>query len=403
MARATAWPILTAESGLFHPQLALALGPEIPTYYLAEWIAENWWALLWEPCKTEDGGSEPDYLSRHWLPTAQHGFVLPSVHIIPTGERIKIWAVERQAQHADARFINRAEVLAKRDDVEGELAKFIESVVSRAGAFGSSPLQEAWSRIQATDSASVEFCQPIGALGLSPYDTHEAIERALDSVSSILGRKQLLDLCLTSTAEEFVRSAYVAGLMQNALKKAHEVDLSALTALTPPRDQILAPAWRYGYQAARELRSGFSIGERDIDGASAIFERLNIEPGNKQIMDFRGIASPISGGIERLKDNGRMVLSQDGAASRRFAAGRAAFFFWTSESEDRRLITDAVTRDQQASRAFAAELLIPQAYLRSKAEETKLRWDQAYQIAERATVSLDVIKHQAGNCGLQLA
>ena len=84
------------------------------------------------------------------------------------------------------------------------------------------------------------------------------------------------------------------------------------------------------------------------------------------------------------------------------AAGRAAFFFWTGHSEDRRLITDAATRDQQASRAFAAELLIPQAYLRSKAEANKLRWDQVHSIAEHAVVSLDVIKHQALNCGLQL-
>ena len=127
---------------------------EIPTYYWAEWIAENWWALLWEPCKTEDGGNDPDYLSRHWIPTAQHGFVLPSVQIVPTGERIKISAIERQAQYADARFMDRAEVLAKRDDVEFELKAFVQSVLSRVRTFGTSPLQEAWTRIETTDPTS---------------------------------------------------------------------------------------------------------------------------------------------------------------------------------------------------------------------------------------------------------
>lgn len=376
---------------------------EMPTYYLAEWLAENWWALLWEPCKTEEGGSDPEYLSRHWIPTAEHGFVLPSLYLVSTGDHIKITATERQAQYADARFVNRAEIVVKRDVVHSELSKFVESVVNRVQSFGKSPLMEAWTRIKETEPESYEFCQLIGALGLSPYEAHDAVERALDMASSILEKKQLFDLCLTSTAEDFVRSAYVAGLMQRALNNAKEMDLSALETLASPNDQVLAPAWRYGYQAARELRAGLSVAERDIEGASAVFEKLNIDPGSRQIAEFRGIESPISGGVESLERGGRMVLSQDGAPSRRFAASRATFFFWTGMKKDRRLLTDAVTRDQQASRAFAAELLVPQAYLRSKAEGSKLRWDQVYQIAERATASLEVVKHQASNCGLQLA
>jgi hypothetical protein len=27
---------------------------EIPAYFLAEWLAENWWPLLWELRKSED-------------------------------------------------------------------------------------------------------------------------------------------------------------------------------------------------------------------------------------------------------------------------------------------------------------------------------------------------------------
>jgi hypothetical protein len=54
---------------------------EIPAYYLVEWIAENWWPLLWEPRKNEDVGDNQDFLDRHCILAAQHGFVLPKVLI----------------------------------------------------------------------------------------------------------------------------------------------------------------------------------------------------------------------------------------------------------------------------------------------------------------------------------
>jgi hypothetical protein len=88
--------------------------------------------------------------------------------------------------------------------------------------------------------------------------------------------------------------------------------------------------------------------------------------------------------------------------SRRFATARAAFFFWTSGSDERRLIMSAATRDQQASRAFAAELLVPQAYVREQSVGGKLKWDKVQEIAEQAIAAPEVIKFQAQNIGLQL-
>src|ERR1700730_11330864 len=63
-----------------HEQIVRQL--EIPAYYLAEWIAENWWPLLWEPRKNEDGGDNADFLSRHSFLAAQHGFALPKVLLV---------------------------------------------------------------------------------------------------------------------------------------------------------------------------------------------------------------------------------------------------------------------------------------------------------------------------------
>jgi len=65
----------------------------IPVYFLAEWIAENWWPLLWEPRKSEEVPDDAAFLARHSILAAQHGFVLPRVIFVPTGRTIDISSI----------------------------------------------------------------------------------------------------------------------------------------------------------------------------------------------------------------------------------------------------------------------------------------------------------------------
>src|ERR1700680_4656660 len=102
---------------------------EIPAYYLAEWTAENWWALLWEPRKSEDAGDDPDFLARHSILRAEHGFALPKILIVPIGRNIHVSAVAREVQFAEIRFRNGSSALVPRQHVESELKKFVQSVV----------------------------------------------------------------------------------------------------------------------------------------------------------------------------------------------------------------------------------------------------------------------------------
>jgi hypothetical protein len=91
------------------------------------------------------------------------------------------------------------------------------------------------------------------------------------------------------------------------------------------------------------------------------------------------------------------------AACEKLATARAAYTAWSSEARtDSRLMTNAVTRDQQASRAFAAETLVPIAYIRSQAKGSKLAQHLMYDIACNASVEVDVVRKQALNNGLQI-
>jgi len=383
------------EGGVEHDHL------EIPAYYLAEWIAENWWPLLWEPRKSEEAKDEdPDFRFRHLISTAGHGFVLPHLNIEPAGESIHLYVTARTAQHTDARFRHIGDAQLQREHVEGALKDFVQGTVARLGS-KATPLGEAWSLVASTDEESGQFCRLMGALGLSPYEKHDSIERALDGASHVLSERQLLDLCLTAAPENIVRSAYVAAKMKQALSKGPEIDLSPLPATRP--DQLSLPAWKVGYGAAHALRQHLAIADTDIHGAQEIFAKVGVDPAAKQENDLRGIESPIVvGGIERHRTVGKMVLGSESRRARSFAAARATYFFLTGGDGDCRLITSSVTRDQQASRAFAAELLVPQSFVRTQADGGKLSWTKVNEIADLADVSPEVIKRQASNIGLQL-
>ncbi len=376
---------------------------ELPSYYIAEWIAENWWPLLWEPRKTDtDGDEDQDYTHRHSILTAQHGFILPAVSFIPTGENVSVHAKGRTVDAGEIQFTNTADVLASRAEVQAELGTFVDEVLGRLTGSPTTPLHEAWTLVRETDPGSVEFCKLIGALGLSPYETHESVERALDAASSILSPKQLMDLCLTATADDFVLAAAVAAHLQKCLPDAPEIDLSPLGSVPAPRDALGAPAWRTGYQAADQLRIRFQVEEQDVHGAEAIFERLNISTAIEHQQSGTSNDAPVIGATERSNESGKLALVQNNRSSRRFSAARATYFLWTSTSERYRLITSAVTRDQQASRAFAAELLAPQSYIRSQATSGRLSSEQIAEIATKANVAPEVIRLQAANSGLQV-
>lgn len=375
---------------------------EQPMLDVAGWIADNWWSLLWEPEKSEETRASDDYRFRHHLTSAQHGFALPNVRIIPTGDDIRLIAQPRTAKYASARFTRKADLLASRREVEVALRAFMDEVIGKLVAWSDHPVADAWSLVTSTTPEAAQFCVLMGALGLSPYAEHRRIEAALEEASDKLSQTELLDLCLTSTAEDFIRSARVATLIHDAAMDNDPVDLRRIEAISPPADPGTAPAYLRGYDAARKLRAAFGIDDTDIYGATKVLDDMQIHWHARSAIDLKGFSSPITGAIRRCQDRGNVAFAMDAASSRRFAATRAAYMFWTGKPNDSRFITNAVTRDQQASRAFAAEMLVPRAFLRAQVHRSRMSWDQVNAIAERAIVSVDVVKHQAGNMGMTI-
>ncbi|MGY3587148.1 hypothetical protein ACVIGB_003793 [Bradyrhizobium sp. USDA 4341] len=379
---------------------------EIPAYYLAEWIAENWWPLLWEPRKSEDDEPNVDFLSRHSLLTAQHGFALPRLLIVPMGRSVQISAGARDVQLADVRFLHGARETLPRDVVETVLAKFVGDVVARLDDFRikDTYLQDAWHLISSTDPDEAEFCRYVGALGLSPYDVEERTAKLIERLLPTLGDRLLMDLCLVCTKQTFEAVATVAERAVALTKDASISTLLPLGTFQAPKDVVEAPAYRRGVRAAELLRRRFNIKDTDPSGASKVFELLQVDTRRRSEGIRNDDELTVTGAVTRDECELKVALLQGTESKRRFAAARAIFSGWAADTQNEsRLLTSAVTRDQQANRAFAAELTAPRNLIRAKAHRGRLTENDVYDLAADLKIGIDVVQKQALNNGIWVA
>jgi hypothetical protein len=378
---------------------------EIPAYFLAEWIAENWWPLLWEPRKSEDDGDDAEFLARHSFLSAQHGYALPKISIVALGKSLEILALPRQVPFADVRFRNRAHLTCIRDIVESQLRDFVQSTVQRLeeSRISGTWLQDTWSLIAETDEEEAQFCRFAGALGLSPYDIDNKIAGLIERLLPTLGERLLMDLCLVSSSSQF---PIVAGIAEEAMEMTKGVGTSTLSpiASTPlPKENLTLPAHRRGVRAAELIRRRLGIKDLDVGGASRVFELLEIDTHTQSSSSQTYDEVVVTGAVVRNDSEMKIALLQQKEIKRRFAGARAIFSAWASESlNEIRLLTSAVTRDQQANRAFAAELTAPKEIIRSRAKNRRLSLSAVFDLAAELQIGADVVKKQALNNGIQV-
>ena len=382
---------------------------DIPSYFLAEWIAENWWPLLFEPRKSEDDLEDgPDFLSRHSLLTAQHGYALPAIRIVPNGKVINVSARGREVPFADIRFRRSASLMLAREAVAQELKAFVSKTVKslEKHVVLDTDLQTVWSAVQETTPEEESYCQMIGALGLSPYADNSAIDELLFQLEEVAGERFAMDLCLVARPHDFASFVRNATAAKTATEGAPEADLTPLLSVPLPAENFLTPAWKRGVQAAQKVRAELGVKNTDPTGGTSLLVALGLAPTvggatpDAELLSDEGM--PIVGAVVREEHKVRVGLLQRGKPQRRFATARAAYAAWTSESNCGRLLTQAVTRDQQSSRAFAAEMMAPFEFIRGQATKGRLSRDVISDLASELSVAADVVWKQAVNNGLTL-
>jgi hypothetical protein len=378
----------------------------VPTYYLVEWLALNWWAFLYEPRKNDRDDFEQDFRSRHWLGTPRNGFALPDATFSPAGDKTEVVARPAFLRFAQLNFIESLTETVSTERVSLEFSTFISQVLEHLEQkkVRGTVAHEAWDRVLKTTKDEELYCRMIGSMGLSPYVAHPELDKVLQGIADKISPSMLEDLCEATHLGSFDRAANLANRVSQVLSETKPIHAPDLFKAQRPLD-FSPRAYEWGYKASDTARSALGIPHDDPRGSAVFFDRLSLDP-NAGIEDWsEGAAvSPISGGVTREDDDLRVALAGNNRAHRKFAAARAAFLAWTHGSKSSRLVTTAKTRDQQASRAFAAELLAPKKFLERKlGDRTEVSAFTLDKISEEIGVAPTVVRYQALNKGYYIS
>jgi hypothetical protein len=378
----------------------------VPTYYLVEWLALNWWAFLYEPRKLDSEAAEHDFRSRHWLGIPRNGFPLPDVIFSPSGEKIEVAARSIFLRFAQITFTESVTASVETQKVRSAFASLIDHVLERLREKGVKHCAafEAWDRVKATSVEEEAYCRLIGSLGLSPYVQHREVDDALDAIAAKISDTMLIDLCDAANLGSFVRAVELTTGISEALIKAKSVDLRDLLKAPKPAD-LTSKAYEWGYRATDAARRTLGIVNDDPNGSNAFFDRLKLDPNDDSNVSSEGSAiTQILGAVARQDDEMRVSVMGANGGQRKFAAARAAFLAWSDTKTSSRLVTTARTRDQQASRAFAAELLAPAKYLKKRlGDRSEVSSFALDKISEEMGIASTVVRYQAKNHGYYVA
>lgn len=281
------------------------------------------------------------------------------------------------------------------------MREFVERVIARLNERGkpATPLHEEWQAIRDTNSATEEYCELIGSLGLSPYEDHPKIDAVIDKLYDRLDRPLVKDLCNTANEATLPSLAELTiGIAETLDAAAQEAKLGDLLAVRLPPDQHPF-AWQWGREAAHQVRREFHISNADPQGGQNFLTALDL--GSMKTIGPRR-AEQISGGLRLYGDRLQLAMFDELPPQQRFTAVRAAFLGWVHSAPGAHLVTTAITRDQQASRAFAAEMLAPTGYIRTRAPNRVLSDHAIDEIAQALGAPAGAVRFQAGRAGINV-
>lgn len=372
-------------------------------------MVHNWWSLLYEPSRTESlprtvPGHLP-WIRRHCLRTADSSLLLPALYLFNLGSGIQlVWQADQNDSlcHMPGEFVDSGVATLAIDGIQDVLARFISETLARVEDISDDrvrTVQEHWNTVWAADAEEKAFCIAAGRLGVNPYDANLP-----EGVAQMLEEIQDPDLPIIRDWNEIASPGDMR--QQWVWIDAVRNDLE-IGKLSDPRHRVMVDKtdhpFRAGYGAARSLRKGLGVPEGEP--LPSLTDRLFREIGTKfslvekNHVPGKGIKSLVGWHDSEIVMAGPLPTRTD---SRRFLEARGLFLALAGCDRTERLATDAHTWDQQASRAFAAELLAPQAALVERIADDPADRTTIEELAQEFDVGTIVIERQLRNSGIEL-
>ena len=367
----------------------------VPLSQVAEWAVLHWWRLLHEPAQAS-GRQRPGFEARHDLSHGGFGFALPRVSLRPLGDLVRAVTTRSNPRGAALEFRGHGDALLRRDDLEAELGSLVEAVLARLRETGSSftDLEADWRAIHSGDADDRDFCRAAAIAGLDPYDISDA---AADSLVRFWNEVP------ESMRRDALGSAAADGL--DALRRWLLEQTETLAEATSGEDwagirrrmrrgEAREAPWERGYAAARALRNELDAPPGPFvlhdDGSLAIHSRTVTTPAPGP-----GILGCVAA------DSPSCAIVRRGHEARRFLVARSLGDYLGRDEPGHGVLGKLDSPRQAHSRAFAAELLAPEAWLRATVGGARqVDPAAAARLATELQVSPWVIQHQIHNHGI---
>jgi hypothetical protein len=370
----------------------------LPLYPLAQWIVANWWPLLYEAESPDRSSTASDYLTRHSFRSAGDGFSYPDLRIVPEGDLIRIEWCPLRTIHQSIDYLSYGKIRIQKEELVEFLTDFVEAVLERLNACGISEkwLTEEWEAIGSTSKSGeeMEFCIAAAYLGLDPYDLREISAESLIQTWEELPLAVRHDVYLAAEARDLLPAAKWVnnGLTEISKNSIADGKWNEVREKVGPPDPGKAPWWE-GYRVASDFlrvtraSDSFPVNiESIVDAPFTILEAE--DPPIRSIDAVVGVGQKAAPCLYTRKS-----LPE----SKRFVQARALYEFIAGNGASPAVLSSAVVAHQQASRAFAAELLAPSATIRKRIHSTIVTEGEISDLAAEFKVSELVVIHQIAN------
>jgi hypothetical protein len=372
---------------------------KVPLYPLALGVAEKWWRLLYEPRKSNE--NRDTVAAHHYLDAYLPGFVFPPVSLWSGGDNaLALESASVQSEHSTFQFLHSdlpAMVIA-RDDLEGDLFRLVQAAIERIGECPlGRDLRQSWDRVLSSlgDEDERKYCKAAGRLGVDPYDPDA---EDISIFTKGLSEHLFSDICEAAHPVEIRAATDWARESALHLGELPELGVCLLgdSRLPAPTEKV----WHHGYETARAMRRKIGLeGLRPRAVVDKLFGVMVRADG--KIID--GESPPAIEAIANRKNGHmRVALPKTSARMRRFRLCRALYLASRTTNEDSSAVTTATTLSQQASRAFAAELLAPADLLRELASQSGLTSDKIEKFASESVCPEATVIWQAHNHNIPL-
>jgi hypothetical protein len=361
----------------------------VSLYPLAEWIAFNWWLLGWDGRR--DAGRAR--LDRRNMRSAGDGFQWPDLTFSGSGDSVRLtWHATPFSRPESLTYLQSGSRWLPRSVVLEALQGVVRSVLSRLteAQIDKTPLHEEWMRLAALDEDESEFCEASARLGLDPFSEGVDLAEDLERVVSELDPSVVRDFLDVSPTDELRPAAkWVSHSLQSVRQASPPSSASlpdAYAAIPTQPDRHSAP-WSIGYDAARLVRAELSLATTDVLDDLPV--AVTVSSASREF-HIGAVGSRLDGGAA-------IALPREPRLSgARFSQARS---IWHARSAASFLLTASDEWNQQAGRAFAAELLAPAQGIRELLGRRQLpaSQDEIEPIADHFRVSDLVISHQLDN------